>query len=58
LSAPDYAPRNYAFATLAPGAAQLAAGRPAALTNSFGFGGTYCSLAFAVDDGEDDELEA
>jgi 3-oxoacyl-(acyl-carrier-protein) synthase len=46
LVAPDYAPTAYDYA-VAP-ATPLPPGRPAVLTNSFGFGGTYSALAFSV----------
>lgn len=50
LVTPDVAPAHFAFATQ-PGT-RLPEGMPVAVTNSFGFGGTYCSLAFAQDDGQ------
>ena len=53
LTHPDYAPANFRFAPEVP--TELAAGRDAVLSNSFGFGGTCCSLVFGRDDGRGGE---
>ena len=46
LNDPDYDPQNFAFAPAL--ASPLASGRLAALSNSFGFGGTCSSLVFGA----------